>query len=314
MTLYCLDLLTFSLPRANVSFVSFVFWYSQELSVHVFRAFYGIVVTFETLYLIPTCGSCLAIIVWCSSGERATAESVAEAIAENRAELVHLPSAIDLSVALPSKECPNCDGSGVMGCPDCKHKLQVRISADDIMEPPWKAYNVLRRMDYPYENIAHSMRDPKIAAFWLFTYPQILGGFAYDDDVKQKIWWAYKESMRYDQLRDEVAKHEPGWEHLQKALISLDPVRAKDDPVIVKNVPYYKAKKVLESEVMKLDAPPRPENWGELDLPLSATSWTEEELKDPKKLLEMTTLLNAQREMADKILDAQWEAKWRQRS
>ncbi|KAH7657699.1 Heat shock protein DnaJ cysteine-rich domain-containing protein [Dioscorea alata] len=246
------------------------------------------------------------------SGERATAESVAEAIAENRAELVHLPSAIDLSVALPSKECPNCDGSGVMGCPDCKHKLQVRISADDIMEPPWKAYNVLRRMDYPYENIAHSMRDPKIAAFWLFTYPQILGGFAYDDDVKQKIWWAYKESMRYDQLRDEVAKHEPGWEHLQKALISLDPVRAKDDPVIVKNVPYYKAKKVLESEVMKLDAPPRPENWGELDLPLSATSWTEEELKDPKKLLEMTTLLNAQREMADKILDAQWEAKWRQ--
>ncbi|KAH7657698.1 Heat shock protein DnaJ cysteine-rich domain-containing protein [Dioscorea alata] len=200
------------------------------------------------------------------SGERATAESVAEAIAENRAELVHLPSAIDLSVALPSKECPNCDGSGVMGCPDCKHKLQVRISADDIMEPPWKAYNVLRRMDYPYENIAHSMRDPKIAAFWLFTYPQILGGFAYDDDVKQKIWWAYKESMRYDQLRDEVAKHEPGWEHLQK----------------------------------------------ELDLPLSATSWTEEELKDPKKLLEMTTLLNAQREMADKILDAQWEAKWRQ--
>lgn len=38
------------------------------------------------------------------------------------------------------------------------------------------------------------MRDPKIAAFWLFTYPQILGGFAYDDDVKQKIWWAYKVS------------------------------------------------------------------------------------------------------------------------
>lgn len=111
MTLYCLDLLTFSLPRANVSLVSFVFWYSQELSVHEFLAFYGIVVTFETLYLIPTCGSCLAIIVWCSSGERATAESVAEAIAENRAELVHLPSAIDLSVALPSKECPNCDGS-----------------------------------------------------------------------------------------------------------------------------------------------------------------------------------------------------------
>ena len=50
----------------------------------------------------------------------------------------------------------------------------------------------------------------------------------------------------------------------------------------------------------------------ELDLPLNASSWAEEDLKDPKKLLEMTTLLNAQREIADKILDAQWEAKWRQ--
>ncbi|XP_008794135.2 uncharacterized protein LOC103710253 [Phoenix dactylifera] len=246
------------------------------------------------------------------SGERATAECVAEAIVENCAELVHLPATIDLSIPLPSKDCPSCDGSGVMGCPECKHRLQVRISADDIMEPPWKAYNVMRKMDYPYENIVHSMRDPKIAAFWLITMPQVLGGFNYDDDVKQKIWWAYKESMRYDQLRDAVAKRKPGWEHLQDALISLDPIRARDDPVIVKNIPFYKAKKELEGEVMKLDVPPRPHNWGELDLPLNASSWTEEDMKDPRKLLEMTTLLNAQREIADKILDAQWEAKWRQ--
>ncbi|XP_020087999.1 uncharacterized protein LOC109710000 isoform X2 [Ananas comosus] len=67
------------------------------------------------------------------SGERPTAERVAEAILENRAELVHLPSTVDLSVPLPSKECPNCDGSGVMGCPECKHRLQVRISADDVI-------------------------------------------------------------------------------------------------------------------------------------------------------------------------------------
>ncbi|KAG1330256.1 hypothetical protein COCNU_02G002240 [Cocos nucifera] len=246
------------------------------------------------------------------SGEKATTECVAEAIVENRAELVHLPATINLSIPLPSKDCLNCDGSGVMGCPDCKRRLQVRISADDIMEPPWKAYNVITKMDYPYENIVHSMRDPKIAAFWLITMPQVLGGFNYDDDVKQKIWWAYKESMRYDQLRDAVAKRKSGWEHLQDALISLDPVRARDDPVIVKNIPFYKAKKELEAEVMKLDVPRRPQNWGELDLPLNASSWTEEDLKDPKKLLEMTTLLNAQREIADKILDAQWEAKWRQ--
>ncbi|KAH9650628.1 Embryo defective 2737 [Citrus sinensis] len=222
------------------------------------------------------------------SGEKATAEHVADAIADNRAELVHLPSTIDLNTPLPSKDCPTCDGTGVMGCPECKNKLQVTISADDIMEPPWKAYNVLRKMDYPYE-----------------------------------------ESMRYDQLRELVAKRSPGWEHLQEALISIDPVRAREDPVIVKNIPYYKAKKALETEVMKLDPPLRPENWvlnrikeilleptvehlQDLDLPLNASSWSEDDLKDPKKLYEKTVLLNAQREIADKMLDAQWETKWRQ--
>lgn len=47
-----------------------------------------------------------------------------------------------------------------------------------------------------------------------------------------------------------------------QALISIDPVRARDDPVIVKNIPYHKAKKALEAEVMKIDPPPRPANWG----------------------------------------------------
>ena len=45
-------------------------------------------------------------------------------------------------------------------------------------------------------------------------------------------------------------------------MISIDHARARDDPVIVKNVPYYKAKKALETEVMKIDPPPRPPNWG----------------------------------------------------
>uniref|UniRef100_A0A7N0SV30 AtTam37 zinc finger domain-containing protein n=1 Tax=Kalanchoe fedtschenkoi TaxID=63787 RepID=A0A7N0SV30_KALFE len=245
-------------------------------------------------------------------GEKATADSIADAIVDNRAELVHLPSAIDLHVPLPSKDCPSCEGTGVMKCPECQHKLQVRISADDIMEPPWTAYNIMKKMDYPYEHIVDSMKDPSIAAFWLLTMPQMVGGFTFKDDVKQKIWWQYKESMRYDQIRDVVAKRKVGWEDLQEALISLDPIRAKDDPVIVKNVPYYKAKKALEAEVLKLDPPPRPENWGDLDLPLNSSSWSEEDQKDPKKLYEMTVLLNAQRELADKILDTQWESKWRQ--
>lgn len=45
------------------------------------------------------------------SGEKATAESIADAIADNRAELVHLPSTLDLHLPLPSKDCLNCDGS-----------------------------------------------------------------------------------------------------------------------------------------------------------------------------------------------------------
>ncbi|XP_051135401.1 uncharacterized protein LOC127254358 [Andrographis paniculata] len=245
------------------------------------------------------------------SGEKATAENIADAIAENRAELVHLPSSVDLHLPFPTKECPSCDGSGVMKCPECKGKFPVRISADDIMEPPWKAYNILQKMDYPYEHIVDSMKDPSIAAFWLITLPEIVGGFEYDADIKQKIWWEYKESMRYDQLRDEVVKRKPGWEHLQQALISIDPDRAKDDPAVVKNVSFYKAKKALEMEVMNLDPPPRPKNWGELDMPLNESFWSEEDLKDPNKREEKTILLNAQREMADKILDSQWEATWR---
>lgn len=245
-------------------------------------------------------------------GEKATAESIADAIAENRAELVHFPSTMDLHFPLPSKECPSCDGSGVMKCPECRGKFPLRISADDIMEPPWKAYNIMQKMDYPYEHIFHSMKDPSIAAFWLVTLPQIMGGFEYDDEVKQKIWWQYKESMRYDQLRDVVAKRKPGWEYLQEALISMDPARAREDPVVVKNVPYFKAKKALEAEVLRLDPPPRPQNWGELNLPLTESSWSEEDLKDPKKLYEKTVLLNAQREIADQLLDTQWERKWRE--
>ncbi|XP_047334198.1 uncharacterized protein LOC124937910 [Impatiens glandulifera] len=247
-------------------------------------------------------------------GEKPTAEHIADAIVDNRAELVHLPSGIDLNVPLPSKDCVSCDGTGVMKCPECDGKLPFKISADDIMEPPWKAYNIMKKMDYPYEHIIHSMKDPSIAAFWLLTMPQMIGGFEYDEEVKQKIWWQYKESMKYDQLRDVVAQRKPGWEHLQQALISIDPDRAREDPVVVKNVPYYNAKKGLESEVMKLDPPPRPSNWGsqELNLPLDKSSWSKEELKDPNRLNEMTVLLNAQQEMADKVLDARWETNWRQ--
>lgn len=43
-----------------------------------------------------------------------------------------------------------------------------------------------------FQHIVHSMKDPSIAAFWLFTLPEVAGGFEYDDDIKKKIWWQYK--------------------------------------------------------------------------------------------------------------------------
>ncbi|KAF4392970.1 hypothetical protein G4B88_011965 [Cannabis sativa] len=46
------------------------------------------------------------------SGEKATAECIADAMADNRAGLNHLPSIhrrFDLHVPLPSKDCPTCD-------------------------------------------------------------------------------------------------------------------------------------------------------------------------------------------------------------
>ncbi|KAJ4782095.1 Embryo defective 2737 [Rhynchospora pubera] len=247
------------------------------------------------------------------SSERATAEQVAGAIVDKRADLVHIPSALSLSVPLPSTDCPTCDGTGVMRCPHCKNGFQFSISADNILEPPWVAADVMRKMDYPYEEIRESMKDPKVAEFWLITLPQIVGGFKYDEDVKNKIWWVYKEQMPYYHLRDLAVIRKPGWEHLQDALVSLDPVRARNDPAVIKNVPYYKAKKALESEVMMLEVPPRPHNWGQLDMPFKELSWSDEELKDPNKSEEITALLiKAQKEVADKILDTEWEAQWRE--
>ncbi|KAI8557803.1 hypothetical protein RHMOL_Rhmol04G0038600 [Rhododendron molle] len=46
-----------------------------------------------------------------SSGEKPTAETVAETIVGNRAELVPFPSSLDPHVQLTSKDCPNCVGS-----------------------------------------------------------------------------------------------------------------------------------------------------------------------------------------------------------
>ena len=49
---------------------------------------------------------------------------------------------------------------------------------------------------------------------------------------------------------------------LEQGLININPDRAKVDPVIVQNIPFYKAQLQVQSEVDQLQPPPRPANWG----------------------------------------------------
>jgi hypothetical protein len=52
------------------------------------------------------------------------------------------------------------------------------------------------------------------------------------------------------------------WMNGVQALFNIDPERAKYDPIIVHNVPFYKATLQLEAEVNQMQPPPRPANWG----------------------------------------------------
>lgn len=245
-------------------------------------------------------------------GENPTTKSAAVSIADGRAEVVHFPTSFDLELPLPTKECPTCNGSGVMNCFECKdNPLRLRVSMDDLADVPWKTWDVYRKTDYPCERILESMKDPTVAAFWLIARPELEGGIKFDEDVIQKLGWQYREHMRYDAAHKFVADREPGWEHMQELLFAIDPIRAREDPVVVRNVPYYKARKKIEAEVMKLDVPPRPPNWGDLNLPLKGTDWSEDELKDPKRQLERNTLLLGQKQLVERFLDTAWQMKWR---
>jgi hypothetical protein len=58
--------------------------------------------------------------------------------------------------------------------------------------------------------------------------------------------------------------------------VNINPDRARHDPVIVQNVPLYKAQLQIRDEVDQLEPPPRPANWAvSLLVPLVFSSmWT----------------------------------------
>lgn len=49
---------------------------------------------------------------------------------------------------------------------------------------------------------------------------------------------------------------------LEQGLMNINPDRARVDPLVVQNVPYYKAQLQVQAEIDQLQPPPRPANWG----------------------------------------------------
>ena len=96
-------------------FMLFMLWYFYTFSgsdnhkliatwryVQNFLYFFDFIMTMLNIFI---------ILISFYSGEKATAGAIGDAIAENRAELVHLPATMDLNVPLPSKDCDSCAGS-----------------------------------------------------------------------------------------------------------------------------------------------------------------------------------------------------------
>eukprot|EP00252_Welwitschia_mirabilis_P016367 TRINITY_DN3610_c0_g1_i2.p1 TRINITY_DN3610_c0_g1~~TRINITY_DN3610_c0_g1_i2.p1 ORF type:complete len:432 (+),score=77.91 TRINITY_DN3610_c0_g1_i2:166-1461(+) len=249
-------------------------------------------------------------------GEVATSRTIATAIVDGRADVEHLPASCGFESALPTTECPTCSGSGVMNCPKCGSKFAFKLSYERIFNVPWNTWNVLRTCELPSEHILEGIENPDVAAFRLIARPELEGGFQYDEDVKQKISWKYKEFMRYEAARKFVANREPGWEHMQKLLFALNPMRARADHVVVRDIPYFKAKQKLEAEVMALQPPSRPPSWTplhmkKLSLALDESEWTGSELEDQNNEMETSRLSSWKKQSIENLLDLAWEKYWR---
>lgn len=249
------------------------------------------------------------------SGKKST-ESIATGLKDGSLEIDHFPPTFDMGLPLPLKSCPSCDGTGVMTCSDCKgNSWKLKFSADKILDVPWRTWDVYRKMKAPDEGKAASMADPEWAAFNLFGRQELEEGIEFDREIKEKLMSQWQESRRYDGIRALVANREPGWEELQKLLYSIDRDRAMQDTVIVRNIPYYKAKKQIEEQVASLEVPPRPSDWEDtenLRLPLVPSDWTNQELKDKRKLSGLKTVLQSQNAAVEKMLDTAWQNEWRE--
>ncbi|CAM6118105.1 unnamed protein product [Calypogeia fissa] len=250
-----------------------------------------------------------------TEAERSSSQSIAAAALEGRAEIEYIARTNKLDLPFPFIDCPECDGSGVMKCITCTGNAWVpKFTIAKTMGAPWLAWDAYRKIKPPDEEPSKVIADPDMAAFQMFRKDELENDIEYSEETKQAAMAKYEDDREYDLVKQHVERRDPGWETLQKVLFLKDPERAANDPVIVTNPRYYKAKVKILKEVEELPVPPRPADWlaNQVEKPLKESDWSKEDLKDPRKRSAMKALLQGQESFYNKLLDRTWESHWRE--
>ncbi|CAI5506598.1 unnamed protein product [Closterium sp. Naga37s-1] len=239
-------------------------------------------------------------------------------------------SAAAASVSL----CPTCHGSGVMKCSVCNGDAwKNKITFDRVLDSPLKAWDAYR-MAKPVMPSPEAMQDPNRAAFWLLQRPAVEEGVEMSERDKEAVWWEHQWKQRYEGMREAVLQKQPGWQQAQQALIEMDPSAALNDPQLdaaVRTKPL-KARRLPKLEgdaearvaaaleearkkVEKMTPPPRPKDFGSFQL-----DWVQEsdhckepdqsKMKGEAERQQWQAMLQQQREVEEKMLDAAWRDTW----
>ncbi|GJP75673.1 hypothetical protein CLOP_g6095, partial [Closterium sp. NIES-67] len=227
--------------------------------------------------------------------------------------------------------CPTCHGSGVMCCSVCKGDAwKHKITFDRVLDSPLKAWDAYR-MAKPVMPSPESMKDPNRAAFWLLQRPALEEGVEMSEREKESAWWEHEWQQRYEGTRDIVLQKQPGWQQAQQALIAMDPSAALNDPQLdaairTKPPKPLKARRLPKLEgdaearvataleeargkVEKMVPPPRPKDFGSFQL-----GWVQEpdlsKVKGEGEKQQWQAMLQQQREVEERMLDAAWKESW----
>ncbi|CAI7837698.1 unnamed protein product, partial [Closterium sp. NIES-54] len=238
------------------------------------------------------------------------------------------PAVSSSSSAATASLCPTCHGSGVMRCSVCngdawKHK----ITFDRVLDSPLKAWDAYR-MAKPVMPSPEAMQDPNRAAFWLLQRPAVEEGVEMSERDKETVWWEHQWKQRYEGMREVVLQKQPGWQQAQQALIEMDPSAALNDsemdaairtkPLKARRLPKLEgdaearvaaALEEARKKVDKMTPPPRPKDFGSFQL-----DWVQEpdqsKMKGEAERQQWQAMLQQQREVEEKMLDAAWRDSW----